>query len=358
MPDRAEASLVDWGLALRLGRRLAGDAESRLDDASAAATSIEALAKALAYTTLKPAAPVPEVEVVSRDEWIASNLAELMKLLTPAEERLSSEFSLPGPLGPMARKALGAAAGAEAGAVMGYASKRVLGQYQVSLRADEGDPRMLLVGANLDEAAEKLGVSRDPFLLWVLVHEQTHSIQFGSVPWLREHLAGLVSELLDSASSGLDIGVIIGRAKGLIAPDPRAGLRRILDGELTRIFAGGKQAEVMDRMAAVMAVIEGYAEHVMDAASTDAPELADMRERMDARRAQRTGLADMIARVLGMGAKLRQYELGKRWCDAVALTAGIEGLDRVWENPEALPSLAELDDADAWIRRVLTPAAA
>ena len=110
----------------------------------------------------------------------------------------------------------------------------------------------------------------------------------------------------------------------------------------------------MDRMAAVMAVIEGYAEHVMDEASVDVPELAVMRERMDARRARRTGLADMIARVLGMGAKLRQYELGKRWCDAVVAEAGIEGLDRVWETPEALPTLAELDDAQAWIRRVLS----
>jgi coenzyme F420 biosynthesis associated uncharacterized protein len=217
---------------------------------------------------------------------------------------------------------------------------------------------MLLVGANLPEAAEKLGVDADAFLLWVLVHEQTHSIQFGSVPWLREHLAGLVSELLDSATSGVDVGAVIGRAKGLVTPDPRAGLRRILDGELTRIFAGEKQGEVMDRMAAVMAVIEGYAEHVMDEASEDVPGLAVMRERMDARRARRIGLADLIARILGMGAKLRQYELGKRWCDAVAAEAGIGGLDRVWEGPETLPSLAELDDPDAWIRRVLTPAAA
>jgi uncharacterized protein (DUF2342 family) len=79
---------------------------------------------------------------------------------------------------------------------------------------------------------------------------------------------------------------------------------------------------------------------------------------MDARRAQRTGLADLLARILGLGAKLRQYELGKRWCDAVAAEAGIVGLDRVWESPDALPSLVELDNADAWIRRVLAPAAA
>ncbi len=358
MPNPPEQTLVDWGLALRLGRRLAGDGEPRVDEAAVTASSDEALAKALAYTTLEPARPVPEVEVVSRDEWIASNLAELMKLLTPTEERLSAEFRLPEPLGAVARKALGAAAGAEAGAVIGYASKRVLGQYQVSLRSDESVPRMLVVGGNLDETAGKLGVEQGPFLHWILIHEQTHSIQFSSVPWLRDHLAGLVAELLDSASGGLDIGAIVERAKGLVAPDPRTGLRRIMDGELTRIFAGREQGEVMDRMAAAMSVIEGYAEHVMDAASAEVPELASMRERMDARRAQRTGLADMIARVLGLGAKLRQYELGRRWCDEVVAEAGIEGLDRVWQGAEALPTLRELDDAHAWIERVLTPATA
>jgi coenzyme F420 biosynthesis associated uncharacterized protein len=276
----------------------------------------------------------------------------------PTEERLASDLRLPGPLAPFARKGLGAAAGAEVGAIVGYASKRVLGQYQVSLRADPGEPRMLLVGANLPAAAEKLGVDAEAFLKWVLIHEQTHSIQFASVPWLRHHLASLVAGLLDIASGGIDMGAFMTRAKGLVTPDPRAGLRRILDGELARIFAGPEQGKLMDDVSAVMAVIEGYAEHVMDAASASEPELDLMRGRMDARREQRSGLADMIARILGLGAKLRQYELGKRWCDAVAAEAGIEGLDRVWESPHELPTLAELDDAPAWINRVLAPAAA
>ena len=358
MPDPLGSGMVDWGLAARLGRRLAGEGDSPLDPGAVAKLADDALAKALAYSTLEPAAPVPAVEIVSRDEWIDSNLAELMKLMTPVEERMTGELDLPGPLGPIARKALGAAAGAEAGAVVGYAAKRVLGQYQVSLRPDPGDPHMLLVGANLPEAAGRLDVDPDAFLLWVLVHEQTHSIQFGSVPWLREYLAGLVSELLDAATGGIDVGAIVSRAKDLVTPDPRAGYRRILDGELTRIFVGEKQGEIMDRVSAVMAVVEGYAEHVMDAASKGEPGLETMRERMDARRAQRTGLADTIARFLGLGAKLRQYELGKRWCDAVVAEAGIEGLDRVWESPDSMPSLAELDDANAWIKRVLAPTAA
>jgi len=358
MSDAPSPGLVDWSIAFRLGNRIAGDGQSRLDVAAVRATCEEALGKALAYSTLEPASPVPAVEVVEREEWITANIAELSALVVPMEERFAGELDLPGPFGPMARKALGATAGAEAGAVVGYAAKRVLGQYVVSLSPTPSEPRMLLVGANLEAAAAKLGVDPDAFLLWVSIHEQTHSIQFGAVPWLRGHLSGLVSELLNAASGGIDVRAIVARAKDLVTPDPRAGLRRILGGELTRIFASPEQAMIMDRLQASMAVVEGYAEHVMDEASAGEPELELMRGRMDARRAQRTGLADMIARFLGLGQKLRQYEVGKRWCDAVAANAGIDGLDRVWESPEALPSLEELEDADAWISRVLTPAAA
>ncbi len=296
--------------------------------------------------------------MVGREEWITANIAELSALVVPMEERFARELDLPGPFGPIARKALGATAGAEAGAVVGYAAKRVLGQYVVSLSPEPREPRMLLVGANLEAAAAKLGVDPQAFLLWVSIHEQTHSIQFGSVPWLRDHLAGLVSELMSAASGGINIREVLARAKDLVTPDPRAGLRRIFAGELTRIFASPEQAAIMDRMQASMAVVEGYAEHVMDEASAGEPELELMRERMDARRAHRAGVADTIARVLGLGQKLRQYELGKQWCDAVAAEAGIDGLDRVWESPEALPSLEELDEPALWMNRVLskTPA--
>ncbi|MEJ7875578.1 MAG: zinc-dependent metalloprotease [Solirubrobacterales bacterium] len=358
MPEGADGSLVDWGLAASLGRRMAGDGESPLDEGPVRASCEEALSKALAYTTLVPASEVPPVEVVSRDEWINANLAELAKMFSPMEERLADDLDLPGPLGAVARKVIGATAGAEAGAVIGYASKRVLGQYQVSLRPDPGYPRMLLVGANLDDAAAKLEVDPAAFLFWVSIHEQTHSIQFASVPWLREHIAGLVSELLNAATGGIDARAMFARARELVGPDPREAMRRLLGGELSRVFASPEQAAVMDRVQAVMAVVEGYAEHVMDEASADEPDLAHMRERMTARRAQRTGLADLIARILGLGAKLRQYEMGKRWCDAIAAESGISGLDRVWESPESLPSLAELEDPDMWVRRILTPAAA
>lgn len=350
----SDLGIVDWGLATRIGGAISGREEpATLTDDRACAVGAEALERALDYTTLEPKAAVPPVEVVSRRAWIEVNLDALRKLAAPVEARAASEISLPWPLDGVARGALGATAGAEAGAVLGYASRRVLGQYVVSLAPEATEPRMILVGANLGEAATQLAVDPEGFLLWVTIHEQTHSIQFAAVPWLRSHVAALITELIESAGGGIDFSALVAAARRLVAEDPREALRQAMRGELTRVLAGPEQAAIFDRMQAVMAVIEGYAEHVMDAAAADDESLAMMRKRMTARRARRGGLADVIARMLGLGMKLRQYELGKAWSDAVVAREGIRGLDRVWEAPERLPTLAELEAPDLWIDRVL-----
>ena len=102
-----------------------------------------------------------------------------------------------------------------------------------------------------------------------------------------------------------------------------------------------------------MSVIEGHAEHVMDAASRQLDTgYARLRERLEARRASQGGLGEVILRLLGMELKLRQYTVGKAFCDTVVSEAGIEGLNRVWRAPESLPTLAELEQPGGWLDRV------
>jgi coenzyme F420 biosynthesis associated uncharacterized protein len=351
----ARTGIVDWGL----GRRVAGTlsrgedgAGQELSAETIRSTSRAGLERVLAYTGLEPATMIPEVEPVSRAEWIDSNLAELRSLAAPLERRAAAEISFPRPFEGILRGGLGAAAGIEAGVVLGYASRRVLGQYQVSLTADPKPPRMLLIRANLAHAARELRAEPDRFLLWVATHEQTHSVQFAAVPWLRDHLAGLVGRLIETASGKVDLTALAAIAKRVVTSDPRRALREAMRGELTRALAGPEQAAVIAELQTAMAVVEGYAEHVMDAAASDDPGLASMRGRMDERRARGRGLGDTIARALGMGMKLRQYELGKAWSDAVAASVGVEGLNRVWSEPAALPSPAELEAPGDWLGRL------
>jgi coenzyme F420 biosynthesis associated uncharacterized protein len=351
----ASAGIVDWELGGRIARAVAGDdagAAAGPDPDAVRAAGEVALARVLAYSGLRPVTEVPATETVTRAEWIAANLGELSELAAPLEARAAADISLPGPLDGLVRGGLGAAGGVEAGVVVGYASRRVLGQYQVSLTPTAKPPRMLLVGRNLASAARELGVDRERFLLWVAIHEQTHSVQFAAVPWLREHVSGLVGRLIDTASGAVDLAALAALARRLVTTDPRRAVRDAVRGELARALAGPAQASILDELQATMAVIEGYAEHVMDAAAAADDGLQGLRARLEERRARRNGLGDLIARALGLGMKLRQYELGKAWSDAVAGEAGVTGLNRVWEEPERLPSLAELERPADWLARV------
>ena len=112
------------------------------------------------------------------------------------------------------------------------------------------------------------------------------------------------------------------------------------------------ERETLDRVQAVMAVIEGHAEHVMDAVAPDLlPSLPRLRKALDQRRRSQSGLSRLVARLLGLDLKLKQYERGKAFCDAVVAARGPEALHHVFSSPEALPTLAEIDDPAAWMAR-------
>jgi coenzyme F420 biosynthesis associated uncharacterized protein len=346
---------VDWGLAERIAIALGGGhgTPGTFDQRALDAACAEAVTMALDYSRLRPAGELPAPELVDRAEWARLGLRTLRELSVELERRLADGLSLPGPLGAVARSVAGAAAGAEAGVAVGYGARKVLGQYDLSLAPEDREPRLVFVGANLAAAHRELGEHPDVFLRWIALHESTHSIQFASVPWLRAHLVELVQELISDASSRLDLGSLKDLAQRLFRSDPRAAVRTILRGDLARLLAGPDQKLTLDRLQASMSVIEGHAEHVMDAAAPGHdPRHARLRERLEARRAGRGGLGEVILRLLGMERKLRQYKLGKAFCDTVVDEAGIDALNRVWRAPEALPTLAELEQPGAWLVRV------
>jgi len=182
-------------------------------------------------------------------------------------------------------------------------------------------------------------------------------VQFTGVPWLRSHLASRLRELLSSVTVEVDPTALLRLPK---MQDLRATGDSVRQDGLVHAVAGPERKEIIDRLQAVMALIEGHAEHVMDAAGAPVlPNVAKLRAAMDHRRKHRPPLFTLLARLLGLDMKMRQYEHGKRFCDAVVARGGIDALNRAWSAPDRLPTLAELDDPAAWIRRtevrVVTP---
>ena len=310
----------------------------------------DAQARVVQYTGLRPVRALPAPEALARSGWIAANVDSVGALLDPIGERLARRGVLSG----ATRTAAGLLLSAEAGALTGYLSQRVLGQYEFVLVDPEAPARLLFVAANIDVAARRLRVDAEELLTWIAIHEVTHAVQFTGVAWLRPYLAGLLRELLAALEIKVDPRTVL-RAPSL--DRTRALLDAIREGGLVAVLGGGGRAELLDRVQGLMGVVEGHAEHVMDVVgAASLSSLPELRAALDRRRRERSPLLALLERLIGLDAKLRQYEHGKRFCDAVAETAGPAALHRVFDGPEQLPSAAELNHPPAWMRRTAAAA--
>ena len=334
---------IDWSLAERLGGfvaseppggiALAGDLDAFTDDAIARVTE---------YTELTPTREIPPPEAIGRRDWLRANLGSMRTIMQPIEEKLPAS----GPLNAVA----GTLTGAEIGGLVGYLAQRVLGQYELVLIDAASPERLLFVAPNLREAASKLEVDEADLVAWVAFHEVTHAVQFTSVPWLREHLAGKLRALLET----VDVKVDPTSVMKFSVDDLRSLVDRLRDGGLITLAAGPERMAIIDEMQAIMAVVEGHAEHVMDAVGADALEnLGELRAALDRRRETKPPAMRLLEKLLGLELKLRQYQLGKAFVDDIVERGGIDLLNKAWERPENLPSLHEIELPEAWARRVL-----
>jgi uncharacterized protein (DUF2342 family) len=340
------------------------------------AASVEPLVREFAgrvssYSGLETQGELPALELVDRPGWIAANLKSMQPMLAPLTEPMAAGK---GPFAGPLRSVSGLLLGVQVGGLAGMLSQRVLGQYDLALLDASVKPRLLLLAPNLAQAARTLDVDRDELVLWVSIHEITHAVQFAGAPWLREYLGGMLKELIegmqvtisgrgsdeDEDANGANGGPngwipsIGGWASNL--PD-QAELREMVErarrGELLRLTLGEDRWQLVERMQAAMSLIEGHAEHVMDQVGAEVlPSLPRLRAAMTRRRESRGLPWRVLERLLGLELKLKQYEMGRRFCDAVVDAGGPQALALAWSGPDALPTPAELEQPSLWIARV------
>jgi coenzyme F420 biosynthesis associated uncharacterized protein len=237
--------------------------------------------------------------------------------------------------------------GLEAGALLAFLSGKVLGQYDLFAH-DEG--RLLLVAPNIVQAERDMGVDARDFRLWVCIHEETHRVQFGAVPWLRGHVEGEIKAFL-----------------GATDVDPQALAHRLRDGlgavvaaiqgdesrSLIDVVQTPEQRVILDRLTAVMSLLEGHADYVMDGVGPDViPTVEEIRRRFQKRRQGVGRLDQTLRRLLGVDAKIRQYTEGSSFVRGVVERVGMDGFNRVWTSPETLPTKDEIIDPASWVDRV------
>ncbi|AWI30236.1 coenzyme F420 biosynthesis-associated protein [Streptomyces sp. ICN441] len=363
------AEMVDWNLAVATAIRLVrpGPDVTR-EEARAVVAELRRHAKASEehvrdFTRMIPDGHEPEdtpVLVVDRPGWVRANVAGFRELLKPLLDKMQERRA--GTAGGAVLGAVGGkVTGVELGMLLSFLASRVLGQYETfapPTRELPGAPgsggRLLLVAPNIVHVERELDVAPHDFRLWVSLHEETHRTQFTAVPWLRDHLEGEIQSFL--AETDVDPMTVLERLRE--AAQTLAGGRP--EGEedegrsLVEIVQSPEQREILGRLTAVMSLLEGHADFVMDGVGPQVvPSVAEIREKFQQRRARGASRLDLALRkLLGLDAKLRQYRDGERFVRAVAEEVGMEGFNRVWTSPNTLPTKAEITKPADWIARV------
>ena len=348
--DGAVPSFVDWDFAKATGRRLvpAGPTVSPSEAADVVAAIREAAAAAqapVAETSRMPAPGVaPPALVVDRPTWIDLNLDSMAALMTPVFAKVARDRKVatnaPG-MGVGAK-----ITGAESGALMAFMAGKVLGQYDL---APHGTPRLLLVAPNLVHVQRELDVDAADFRAWVCMHEETHRIQFTAVPWLREHLIQRASTLAgDLTPTPQELGQ---RMQEMLKRLPEA--LGSGGGGLADLFATPEQRVKIAEVTAIMSLLEGHADVVMDDVGPKViPSVAEIRAKFTERRKGMGAPDRLLRRLLGLEAKMAQYRDGAVFVRGVGDQVGVDGFNAVWTAPETLPLPAEIHDPQAWVRRV------
>ncbi len=342
--DITIGTAVDWKFAAAVGAKLvrpgppATDYTHRqvIDQLADASRSAEVPVREV--TGLSEGSEIPEARIVDRTEWIRA-ASQSMRVMTGGSETPRGFIT-------------GRIAGAQTGAVLAFVSSGILGQYD-PFGPDGGE--LLLVYPNVIAVERQLRVEPYDFRLWVCLHEVTHRVQFRANPWLADHMSQSLAVLTDETVS--EFGEVLSRLSGfvrdrtIVGDDPNSqgmiGLLRAIQSE--------PQRKALDQLLVLGTLLEGHADHVMDAVGPKVvPTVSTIRRRFDERRRRKQPPLQRVVRaLLGFDAKLNQYTRGKAFVDHVVARVGMARFNTVWSGPETLPLPTEIDEPQRWIDRVL-----
>ncbi|GAA1453292.1 zinc-dependent metalloprotease [Nesterenkonia lacusekhoensis] len=377
--DHAADLLINWELATTTAAKLAAPGpRMKPQEAAAEVTALRTAAESAVghvhrITQLEAArdlgADSGETVVVDRQGWAKANAQSFRELLAPAlaaaVERKPELAKGAGGQGSTTQVFGSAVTGAELGGVLSFLSAKVLGQFEPFQQN-----RLMLVAPNIVEIQREINVVPEDFRLWVCLHEQTHRVQFAAAPWLADHLKAKITELSTNTMSQADslpeklaeaLKNMRRRTEQDVAEQgaaPDAGRPASSGAPRNRLLEAIQSPEdraTMSHLTAVMSLLEGHANVVMDAVDhTIVPTVKTIRRRFEERGRSRGPLENLIRKLLQLDVKAAQYRDGQKFVGQIVEAVGMEQFNRIWEGPEHLPTEEELHRPEAWIQRVLS----
>jgi coenzyme F420 biosynthesis associated uncharacterized protein len=348
---------VDWEFAATVGTKLVRplppvtDYTKRQAMDQLAESSRKAEGPVRDVTGLNEGAAITEARIVDRAEWVRA-ATESMRVMTGGSQDGTAATAQKKTPGPLTRRITGA----QTGAVLAFVSSGILGQYDPFAGGGDGGGELLLVYPNVIAVERQLRVSPADFRLWVCLHEVTHRVQFRANPWLTDHMSQALAVITDDSGQELTqvvgrLGEFVRKKREGVAPEPNSegmvGLLRAMQSE--------PQRKALDQLLVLGTLLEGHADHVMDAVGPKVvPSVATIRRRFNERRQRKQPPLQRVLRtLLGFDAKMNQYTRGKAFVDDVVGKVGMQAFNTIWTSPETLPLPTEVDEPQRWIDRVL-----
>jgi coenzyme F420 biosynthesis associated uncharacterized protein len=348
---RAGTGLIDWEAVREIAHRRLGEAAAPLSPERRAEAEhfyrdtllrIEPIVAEEIGSELPEALETPAI--VDRVQWVDLNVATFRTLFDRVERVLLDAQEGPDTAGRAVSRWLNRAVGnQQLGFMLAFLGRKVLGQYDVSLlAAGPNRGRLHFVEPNIVGTAAAMRIPRDEFRTFIALHEATHAFEFEAHDWVRPYFASLVSETVEQLAA--ESGGLMARIREAMAGGEGHWLERIMT---------PGQRDTFTRTQALMSLLEGYSNHVMNAAGARIlPNFAEIHDRFERRGERRTGIEKAIMRLTGLDLKMEQYAAGERFADHVIAARDRAFLNRVWSGPELLPTLEEIRNPDRWISRV------
>ncbi len=350
-------SLIDWdqarAIAISMNRGAVLTApERRVLDAGYRDLVAQCIPVVAAYTGDTLPLSDERTFAFDRVDWINANIDAFRLLFAPLESLYHDEGGSKSVaalmLGGLNRRVLST----ELGLLLGYLARRVLGQYDLALLGREPltSGKLYYVEPNIRAVERALGLPGDEFRMWLALHETTHAFEFEAHPWVRMHFNALLTqymeflkedaEQLKQGVRGLKVFVQRARSKD-------SGAESWIEAVMTP-----EQRALFNEMQALMCVIEGYSNYVMNVVGRDLlPTYEQIARKFERRQRERTMAEQLFARLTGLDVKMEQYRLGEAFVNSIVQERGHEAARLMWSGPEALPTMSEIRNPERWLVR-------
>ncbi|HLT70112.1 MAG TPA: zinc-dependent metalloprotease, partial [Acidimicrobiales bacterium] len=290
-------------------------------------------------------------------EQLAGSLGTAEVVPKGDDAGLGPDDQLAAMLGPMLEAMQPMMVAMTAGSMVGHMARRALGQYDLPIPRRPSDELMIVV-PNLQAFGEEWSLPADDLRLWICLHEIAHHTVLG-VPHVRARLESLLREYTTKFRNDPEaLGEALGDIDLTGGPESMAELQRVLGepGALLGAIQSDEQRALLPRLEALVAVVVGVVDHVMDQVGGKFITSYGMLTEALRRRRVEAGEADrFVERLLGLELTQAVYDRGAAFVEGVVERAGPEGLARLWEGESMLPSPPEVDAPGLWLARIDLP---